>query len=59
MDDDLVNKTDDELEVIMRRAENTNIPGSLFQRAKIELELRNQKKEDSHDIVIALKNKPQ
>lgn len=36
MNDDLINKTDDELETIVRRAENTNIPGSLFQRAKID-----------------------
>ncbi|HEX9503352.1 MAG TPA: hypothetical protein VF974_03465 [Patescibacteria group bacterium] len=44
MSDDLTNKTDDELEAIIRRAENTNVPTSLFQRAKIELDLRDRKK---------------
>ena len=55
MNDDLANLTDDELEVIVRRAENTNIPGSLFQRAKIELELRDRKRQSSHDLVESLK----
>lgn len=36
MNDDLGNKTDDEPKKIVSRAENTNIPGSLFQRAKID-----------------------
>ena len=40
---DLVNKSDEELEVIIRRAENTNIPGSLFQRADNELKLRDRR----------------
>lgn len=39
----LANKSDEELEVIIRRAENTNIPGSLFQRAENELKLRDRK----------------
>ena len=55
MNDDLVNKTDDELEAIVRRAENTNIPGSLFQRAKIELELRDRKREATHDMIATVK----
>lgn len=55
MNDDLASKTDDELEEIVRRAENTNIPGSLFQRAKIELELRDRKEKSSHDLVEAVK----
>lgn len=55
MNDDLINKTDDELEAIIRRAENTNIPGSLFQRAKIELELRDRKRKATEDIVDTLK----
>lgn len=40
----LENKSDEDLEVIIRRAENTNVPSSLFQRAKIELELRDRKR---------------
>lgn len=55
MNDDLASKTEEELEVIVRRAENTNIPGSLFQRAKIELELRDRKEKVSHDLVEAVK----
>lgn len=55
MNDDLVNKTDDELETIVRRAENTNIPGSLFQRAKIELELRDRKRKLTVDTVETIK----
>lgn len=39
----LVNKSDEELEIIIRRAENTNIPGSLFKRAENELKLRDRK----------------
>lgn len=41
---DLTQKTDEEIESIIRRAENTSTPGSLFQRAKIELELRDRKR---------------
>lgn len=41
----LASKSDEELEAIIRRAENTNVPGSLFQRAKIELELRDRKQQ--------------
>ena len=41
----LASKSDEELEAIIRRAENTNIPGSLFQRAKTELELRDRKQQ--------------
>lgn len=44
--DDLITKTDDELEAIIRRAENTHISGSLFQRAKIELDLRDRKRKN-------------
>jgi len=40
----LENKSNKELEAIIRRAENTNVPGSLFQRAKIELDLRDRKR---------------
>ena len=40
---DLVNKSDEELEVIIRRAENINISGSLFQRAENELKLRDRR----------------
>src|SRR3989338_1183668 len=36
----LQNKSDEDLEAIIRRAENTNVPGSLFQRVEIELDLR-------------------
>jgi len=40
---ELKNKSDEELEVIVRRGENMDIPGSLFQLAKVELELRDRK----------------
>lgn len=43
MGGDLITKTNKELEIIISRAENTNVSGSLFQRAKIELELRDRK----------------
>lgn len=42
--EDLTSKTDEELEAIIRRAENTDVPGSLYQRAKVELELRDRKR---------------
>jgi len=38
--DDIKNKTDEELLEIIRRNENSNIPNSQFQKAKLELELR-------------------
>lgn len=41
---DLVSKSDDELEAIIRRAENTDVAGSLFQRARLELEMRDRKR---------------
>jgi hypothetical protein len=41
--DDLTKKTDAELEAIIRRAKNTNLDGSLHQRAEIEIELRDKK----------------
>jgi len=55
MNDDLSNATDDELETIIRSAENTNISGSLFQRAKIELDLRDRKGKSTKDLVETLK----
>ncbi|MDP3726238.1 MAG: hypothetical protein Q8R36_03515 [bacterium] len=48
--DNLKNKSDEHLEEIIRRAENTNIPGSLFQRAKIELEIRDRRRGNVQDI---------
>jgi hypothetical protein len=41
---EMQHKTEDELQEIIRRAENTNISGSQFQLAKIELELRDRTK---------------
>jgi ElaB/YqjD/DUF883 family membrane-anchored ribosome-binding protein len=38
--DDLKSASDEELESIIRRATNTRVDGSQFQRASIELELR-------------------
>ncbi len=35
-------KTDEELHEIVRIAENTHVPGSQYQRAKEELNIRNQ-----------------
>ena len=58
--DNLTTKTDKELEVIIRRAENIDISGSLFQRAKIELKLRDrkqkQKKESSETKRTSIKS---
>ena len=48
MSNDLTSKTNKELEEIMRRGENTNIPGSLHQRVKIELELRDRKRKQKN-----------
>lgn len=48
--DDLTIKTDKELEVIIRRMENPNVPGSLHQRAKMELELRDRKRSQERQI---------
>lgn len=45
--ENLTKKTEEELEAIIRRAENTNVSGSLFQRAKIEIELRDRKKSEN------------
>lgn len=40
----LEDKTDEELEAIIRQAVNPHIPGSLHQRAQIELDIRHRKK---------------
>lgn len=48
MTNNLTSKTNKELEEIIRRGENTNIPGSLHQRAKIELELRDRKRKQNN-----------
>jgi hypothetical protein len=37
---DIEKATDLELEAIIRRAQNTDVPGSQFQRASLELEIR-------------------
>jgi hypothetical protein len=42
----LKNMSDEDLEVILRRGENMNVPGSLFQLAKLEIELRDRKRTD-------------
>jgi len=41
--EDIKNKTDDELDEIIRRGENMNIPGSQWSIAKIEKDIRNSK----------------
>jgi len=41
---DLTKKSEEELLAIIRRAENTNVAGSLYQRASKELELRDRDK---------------
>lgn len=55
--EDLSQRTDEELEAIIRRAENTNISGSRYQRAKIELELRDRKEKDTLDLVDTVRVK--
>ncbi|MFA6475788.1 MAG: hypothetical protein WCV68_00055 [Candidatus Paceibacterota bacterium] len=42
--DDLTTKTDEELLAIIRRCENSNVPGILYQRASQELSLRDRDK---------------
>jgi len=44
MQDSMENLTDDEIDIILRKAENTHVPGSRYQKAKIESEIRHQKK---------------
>ncbi|MDP1760268.1 MAG: hypothetical protein Q8L01_02350 [Candidatus Woesebacteria bacterium] len=44
MQDPMENLTDDELDTIQRKAENTHITGSRYQKAKIESEIRHRKK---------------
>jgi len=44
MDKPIEQFTDEELLAVIRRAENSNIPGSLFQRASTEWGIRHQKK---------------
>ena len=39
--------TDDEIDSILRKAKNVNIPGSFYQKAKIESEIRHRKKIES------------
>ncbi|MDE1875167.1 MAG: hypothetical protein KGI79_02450 [Patescibacteria group bacterium] len=41
---DISNKSDSEILAIIRRAENTNIPGSLYQKANNEWQIRQQEK---------------
>lgn len=44
MGDSAANLSDDELLVIIRKGENTSVPGSRYQRAEKEWEIRNQQK---------------
>lgn len=44
MDKPIDQYTDEELLVVIRRAENTNIPGSQYQRANTEYQIRHQQK---------------
>ncbi len=48
----IADKSYEELEAIIRRAENTNVSGSLFQRAKIELEIRDRKRSRENHTTI-------
>jgi len=45
MDEDFAKMTEEELEAIIRRHENSNVPGSRFQRAMTELDLRYKKRD--------------
>ena len=42
--DSVENLTDDEIDVILRKAENVNVPGSRYQKVKVESEIRHRKK---------------
>lgn len=44
MNNEVEQMSDEELEAIVRLSENPNIPGSRFQKAKNELELRDRKR---------------
>lgn len=44
MSDSVENLSDDDLYAIIRKAENTNVPGSRYQRANNEFQIRTQKK---------------
>lgn len=41
---DIKNATDEELEEIVRRAENSHVSGSQFERAQIELDIRRKRR---------------
>ena len=49
---DLSKMSDDEIDAILRRAENMDVPGSLFQRAKIERQIRDGKSRGAGSIII-------
>lgn len=53
--EDLTKKTNEELEAIIRRVENTNISGSLFQRAKIELDIRDRKPKNDINFIETMR----
>ena len=50
---------DEELEAILRKAENTHVSGSQYERAQIELELRRKRKlfEIQEQMLLTLKSK--
>lgn len=51
--------TDEELEAILRRAENTHVSGSQYERAQIELEIRRKRKlfEIQEKMILTLQSK--
>jgi serine/threonine protein kinase len=54
MDNDLVNKTDEELQEIVRLAENANISGSRHSKALIELDIRHKKRMEANKNQVKL-----
>jgi hypothetical protein len=50
MDKEIEEMSDEELESIIRLNENPNIPGSRFQKAKIELELRDRRRNQEKPV---------
>lgn len=53
MNNDLKNKTDDELKEIMRNSiDNAYVPSSIYHKAKLELEFRNSDKQKNKEEEI-------
>ena len=52
MDEDLTKKTDEEIDDILRRAQNVSVDGSLHQRALMERTIRDRKQRSQMGPII-------